>query len=157
MGLQNLIPSRKLLLCALARNELEAAISAVQNLSKQSWREPMTAYLAFKAAIRCEDRTLAEQCIHTIGQASDHVDFLGACIAESHKKGDIFCAIAALKKLQENYKYKDPNPINLPALFRCLIRLLDILAEKPDERQEDFIKDLCRQFDIGKLPYCPLT
>lgn len=139
---------RKLLLCALAQNELETAITAVQSLSKQSWREPMTAYLAFKVAIRCEDRTLAEQCIHTIGQAPDHVDFLGACIAESHKKGDIFCAIAALKKLQENYEYKDPNPINLPALFRCLIRLLNILAENPDERQEDFIKDLCRQFDI---------
>ncbi|KAJ4405152.1 sporulation-specific protein 22 [Neurospora sp. IMI 360204] len=139
---------RKLLLCAIARNELEAALSVVHNLSKQSWREPMTAYLAFKVAIRCEDRNLAEQCIHTIGQAPDHIDFLGACIAESHKKGDIFCAIAALKKLQENYEYKVPNPINLPALFRCLIRLLNILAEKPDERQEEFISDLCRQFDI---------
>ncbi|KAA8629884.1 hypothetical protein SMACR_04082 [Sordaria macrospora] len=139
---------RKLLLCALARNELEAAVSVVHNLSKQSWREPMTAYLAFKVAIRCEDRTLAEQCIHTIGEAPNHVDFLGACIAESHKKGDIFCAIAALKKLQESYEYKDPNPIHLPALFRCLIRLLNILAEKPDETQEDFIRDLCRQFDI---------
>ena len=115
----------------------------------------MTAYLAFKVAIRCEDRVLAEQCIHTIGQAPDHVDFLGACIAESHKKGDIFCAIAALKKLQESYEYKDPNPIHLPALFRCLIRLLNILVEKPDERQEDFINDLCRQFDIGKLPPLP--
>ncbi|EGZ70182.1 SPO22-domain-containing protein [Neurospora tetrasperma FGSC 2509] len=148
---------RKLLLCALARNEMGAAISVVHNLSKQSWGEPMTAYLAFKVAIRCEDRNLAEQCIHIIGQAPEHVDFLGACIAESHKKGDIFCAIAALKKLQENYEYKDPSPIHLPALFRCLIRLLNILAEKPDERQGDFISDLCRQFDIGKPRFIQIT
>lgn len=142
--------ARKLLMCALARNSLDSASSIIHKMSAQSWKEPMTAYLAFKVAIRVEDRTLAEKCLETIGQAPDHIDYLGACIAESQKAGDILCAISALKKLQEKYEYKEPSSIHLPALFRCTIRLLNLLAERPGTDLNAIVNDLCQEFDDGQ-------
>ncbi|KAK3387485.1 meiosis protein SPO22/ZIP4 like-domain-containing protein [Podospora didyma] len=126
---------------------METAVSVIQKMSKQSWNEPMTGYLAFKVAIRTEDRALAEQCLVEISTSPDHIDYLGACIAESQKAGDIFCAIAALKKVQEKYEFKEPNSIHLPALFRCTIRLLHILVDRPDARENGIIEELCVAFE----------
>ncbi|KAL2135925.1 hypothetical protein VTI74DRAFT_6308 [Chaetomium olivicolor] len=142
---------RKLLLCALARNRLDSAASIIHKMSPQSWKEPMTAYLAFKVAIRLEDRDMAEKCLETVAQAPDHVDYLGACIAESQKAGDIICAIAALRKLHGKYEYKEPNPIHLPALFRCTIRLLNLLADRPGVEKSGIVEDLCAEFDAVVL------
>ncbi|KAK0634593.1 meiosis protein SPO22/ZIP4 like-domain-containing protein [Bombardia bombarda] len=142
---------RKLLLCALGRNNLESATLMIQSMSKQSCEDPMTAYLAFKVAIRVEDRALAERCLEAVSLSPDHIDYLGACIAESQKVGDIACAIAALKKLQEKYEYKEPNAINLPALFRCTIRLLNLLVEKSGTDKSELVNDLCQQFDAVVL------
>ncbi|KAK4157665.1 meiosis protein SPO22/ZIP4 like-domain-containing protein [Chaetomidium leptoderma] len=128
---------------------LDAATSIIHKMSQQSWKEPMTAYLAFKVAIRVEDRGLAERCLQTVGQAPDHVDYLGACIAESQKAGDIMCAIVALKKLQEKYEYKEPNSIHLPALFRCTIRLWNLLADSPGADTKSIVDDLCGEFEAG--------
>lgn len=119
-------------------------------MSPQSWKEPMTAYLAFKVAIRLEDRGMAEKCLETVAQAPDHVDYLGACIAESQKAGDIMCAIAALRKLHEKYEYKELNPIHLPALFRCTIRLLNLLADRPGVDKNVMVEDLCAEFEAGE-------
>jgi hypothetical protein len=144
-----LTAERKLLLCALARNNLDAAASIIHKMSQQSWKEPITAYLAFKVAIRVEDRDLAEKCLDTVAKAPDHVDYLGACIAESQKAGDVLCAIAALRKLQEQYEYKGPNSIHLPALFRCTIRLLNLLADRSGVDTDGIVNDLCEEFNAG--------
>jgi hypothetical protein len=138
-------------MCALARNSLDAATAIIHKMSPQSWKEPMTAYLAFKVAIRVEDRAMAEKCLGTVAQAPDHVDYLGACIAESQKTGDIMCAIVALRKLQEKYEYKEPNLIHLPALFRCTIRLLTLLADRPGNDRDELVNDLCDEFDAGTV------
>ncbi|KAG7285410.1 hypothetical protein NEMBOFW57_010037 [Staphylotrichum longicolle] len=120
----------------------EAAVAA---------QAPMTAYLAFKVAVRVEDRALAEKCLESVAQAPDNVDYLGACIAESQKAGDIMCAIAALKKLQEKYEYNKPNSIHLPALFRCTIRLLTLMADRPGAEISNIVNDLCKEFDAVVL------
>ncbi|KAK0732676.1 meiosis protein SPO22/ZIP4 like-domain-containing protein [Apiosordaria backusii] len=125
---------------------METATRVINDMSPSSWKEPMTAYLAFKVAIRTEDRELAVKCLETISQTPEHVDFLGACIAESQKAGDVTCAIAALKKLQDKYEYKEPNPIHLPALFRCTIRLLNMLVDRADADENGVVEDLCDMF-----------
>lgn len=142
---------RKLLLFAISKNSTEDAVSIIQKMSSASWKEPMTAYLAFKVSVRTEDRDLAERCLETIALAPDHINYLGACIAESQQAGDIFCAIAALKKLKEKFEYKEPNPIHLPALFRCTIRLLNMLLNRPDSDKTQIAQDLCEEFETGKL------
>jgi hypothetical protein len=154
---QLLTRTRKLLLCSLARNSLDAATAIIHKMSPQGWKEPMTAYLAFKVAMRVEDHAMAEKCLATIAQAPDHVDYLGACIAESQKAGDIICAIAALRKLQEKYEYKEPNPIHLPALFRCTIRLLNLMLDRAGDDKGDTVEALCTEFEAGKMtPSHPL-
>ncbi|KAK0652121.1 meiosis protein SPO22/ZIP4 like-domain-containing protein [Cercophora newfieldiana] len=135
----------------LERNSSEAALSIVQGMSENSWKDPMTAYLAFKVAIRIDDRVLAERCLETVSSMPDHINYLGACIAESQQAGDVYCTLAALRKLQEKYEYKDPNPIHLPALFRCTVRLLNMLVEKQDAEQDRFIDELCNVFDAVVL------
>ncbi|KAK4204676.1 meiosis protein SPO22/ZIP4 like-domain-containing protein, partial [Triangularia verruculosa] len=126
---------------------METASRVINDMPAMSWEEPMTAYLAFKVAIRTEDRQMAEKCLETISQTPEHIDFLGACIAESQKGGDVICAIAALKKLQDRYEYKEPNPIHLPALFRCTIRLLNMLVDRTNTEENGVVDDLCDMFD----------
>jgi hypothetical protein len=128
---------------------MDTAIAIIQRMSPQSWKEPMTAYLAFKVAMRVEDRELAEKCLETVSQASDHVDYLGACIAESQKSGDIPIAISALRKLQERYEYTQPNPVHLPALFRCTIRLLNLLIDRSEGDKAAIVEELCKEFEAG--------
>ncbi|KAK0706965.1 meiosis protein SPO22/ZIP4 like-domain-containing protein [Lasiosphaeria miniovina] len=110
-------------------------------LQETVWK--LRSYLAFKVAIRIEDRVLAEQCLRTVSAAPGHIDYLGACIAESQKVGDIFCAITALKKLHEKYEYKEPNPIHLPALFRFVLAL-------QEQKQNPDIRKL---FDVDELEW----
>ncbi|KAK4242198.1 meiosis protein SPO22/ZIP4 like-domain-containing protein [Achaetomium macrosporum] len=126
---------------------LDSAASIIHKMSPQSRKEPMTAYLVFKVAVRIEDRALAAECLENVAQAADHVDYLGACIAESQKAGDIMCAIDALRKLHEKYEYNEPNPIHLPALFRCTIRLLNLLADRPGVDTDMIVNGLCEEFD----------
>ncbi|KAL2265293.1 hypothetical protein VTJ83DRAFT_6393 [Remersonia thermophila] len=130
---------------------LDAATAIVHKMSPHSRKEPMAAYLAFKVAVRIEDHTMAQECLETVAQAPDHVDYLGACIAESQKAGDITCAIAALRKLQETYEYKEPNPIHLPALFRCTIRLLNLMLDRPGADKATMVEDLCTEFEAVVL------
>lgn len=141
---------RKLLLCAISKNSTESAVAIIQGMSPASWKEPMTAYLAFKVSMRTEDRDLAERCLETIALAPDHINYLGACIAESQQAGDIFCAVSALKKLKQKFEYKEPNPIHLPALFRCTIRLLNMLLNRPDADKATIVEDLCEEFETGE-------
>jgi len=110
----------------------------------------MTAYLGFKAAIRMEDRGLAEKCIEVIGSAPNHVDYLGACIAESQQAQDVFCALAALKKLQTSLDCNKPGDVHIPALFRCTIRLLNFVVSRPDVDRDRIIDGLCTEFEAGK-------
>ncbi|KAM7204837.1 Meiosis protein SPO22/ZIP4 like domain containing protein [Rhypophila sp. PSN 637] len=143
---------RKLLMCALARNDMDAAVSVIQNISNKNCNdEPMTAYLAFKVAIRVKDRELAERCLEAVGQTKEHIDYLGACIAESQKAEDIESAISGLKKLHDKYERKATpgGKIHLPALFRCSIRLLNCLLESPEyqDKKENIVNELCLEFE----------
>ncbi|KAK1761225.1 meiosis protein SPO22/ZIP4 like-domain-containing protein [Echria macrotheca] len=138
---------RKLVLCALSRNALAEAATIIQGFSPQTWKEPITAYLGFKVAIRLDDQELANQCISTVATAPEYVNYLGACISESQQVGDIRSAIAALKKLQERYDYGTPNNIHLPALFRCAIRLLNLMVDKPGDEGSQVVNELCGEFE----------
>ena len=133
---------------------MDGALSIVQNMSKLNWDdEPMTAYLAFKVAIRIGDRDLAERCLEAVSKTTDHIDYLGACIAESQKAEDIYCAISGLRKLHGKYEHQAPNKIHLPALFRCAIRLLNYLLEEPggQDRKGEIVEELCSEFDAGEF------
>lgn len=135
---------------------MDSALATIKRISSQTWdNEPMTAYLAFKVAIRVKDRDLAERCLEVVSQNKDYVDYLGACIAESQKAEDIESAISGLKRLHGKYEWKSsPGLVNLPALFRCSIRLMNVLLENPayQERKAEIVGELCSEFESGKSP-----
>ncbi|KAK4166205.1 meiosis protein SPO22/ZIP4 like-domain-containing protein [Cladorrhinum sp. PSN259] len=134
--------------CQLALHHIFQNCGPLNTAKLESWQEPMTAYLAFKVATRTEDRQLAEKCLATISKTPDHIEFLGACISESQKAGDITCALVALKMLQDKYEHKEPNQIHLPALFRCTIRLLNLtLTRSSASEAHDVVEDLCKTFE----------
>ncbi len=130
-------------------------MAVVNSMSTQTRGEPPTAYLVFKLALRSSDRELASQCLESLSTSQDHNEYLSACIAESQHTGDVISAIDGLKRLVSKYEYQAPNPVNLPALLRSVIRLLYSILDKPvdnDGQKTVVIQDLCNMFETGTTP-----
>ncbi|KAK1478311.1 hypothetical protein CTAM01_15036 [Colletotrichum tamarilloi] len=121
---------RKLILCALGRNNAERARQVFQGMSETAQNEPMTRYLMYKAALRSSDQELAAQCLERVAlSAPEDPNFLYACVLEAQQAGDKVCAMQAMKQLVEKFEFSETSPIHLPALLRCNIRLAVSIAE----------------------------
>ncbi|KAK7735234.1 sporulation-specific protein 22 [Cytospora paraplurivora] len=138
---------RKLLLCAIARNDPDSARSVYYTMSESSQRDPNTQYLMYKVAIRSGDREMAAGCLEAIAQASPkQLTFLYACVAEGQRAGDKLVAVDALKKLAEMHDMESPGQVHLPALLRCTVMLLHTILGSGEE-QDTVIADICAIFD----------
>lgn len=144
---------RKLLLCAIARNDVDSAKSTLYSMSRDAQEDPMTQYLMYKVTVRSGDRESATAHLEAVAKASPaHMHLLYACVADSQKVDNRRIAIDALKKLIEVYDFQHPGPVHLPALLRCTIMLLYGLLQSGDEADRDsVIVDLCAVFDAGML------
>lgn len=144
---------RKLLLCAMARNDLESAKSTFYTMSPDAQEDPMTQYLMYKATVRSGDRDSAATHLEAVAKASaTHIHLLYACVADSQQVKDRFIAIDALRKLADVYDFQNPGPVHLPALLRCTIMLLHGLLDSGEEAQgQSVVVDLCVVFDSGTL------
>ncbi|KAK1544778.1 hypothetical protein CPAR01_02280 [Colletotrichum paranaense] len=121
---------RKLILCALGRNNAERARQVFHGMSETAQNEPMTRYLMYKAALRSSDQELAAQCLERVAlSAPEDPNFLYACVLEAQQAGDKVCAMQAMKQLVEKFEFSETSPIHLPALLRCNIRLAVSIAE----------------------------
>ncbi|OHE93556.1 hypothetical protein CORC01_11153 [Colletotrichum orchidophilum] len=128
---------RKLILCALGRNDTERARQVFHSMTEAAQNEPMTRYLMYKAALRSADRELAAECLERVGAAADRdPNFLYACVLEAQQAGDRVCAMQALKQLVEKFEFSETSPIHLPALLRCNIRLAVSVAESEKGAKE---------------------
>lgn len=142
---------RRLLLCAIARNDLDAARSIYYSMSEGTQRDPNTQYLMYKVAVRSGDRIVAAECLEAIAQASQkQLVFLYACIADGQRAGDKLVAVDALKKLADVYDFERPGQVHLPALLRCTVMLLHTILES-GEGHDTAVVDLCAIFDTGAL------
>lgn len=139
---------RKLLLCALNRNDLEAAKSAFFSMAPGTQQDPMTQYLMYRTTIRSGDVEMASECLDNVARSSINFELLYACVADSQNVGDRFVTLQAMKKLASIYDFGKPGKVNLPALCRCTIMLQHGLtdgSEKVDH--ETAVTDLCDMFD----------
>ncbi|KAI3556409.1 hypothetical protein CABS01_03819 [Colletotrichum abscissum] len=128
---------RKLILCALGRNNAERARQVFQGMSETAQNEPMTRYLMYKAALRSSDQELAAQCLERVAlSAPEDPNFLYACVLEAQQAGDKVCAMQAMKQLVEKFEFSETSPIHLPALLRCNIRLAVSIAESEKGARE---------------------
>ncbi|KAI2778846.1 SPO22-domain-containing protein [Daldinia loculata] len=147
--------TRKLVCCALQRNNLDNAAEIFQSMSDSTKLEPMTLYLAYKLALRCGDRGMASDCLRHISEASSKdPQYLYACCIDAQEAEDKMCAIEALKHLIQKSEYSSSDAVHLPALLRVVIRLETSLMNEKDHKDSDrslLIDDLCQVFE-GVVP-----
>jgi hypothetical protein len=112
----------------------------------------MTQYLMYKVSVQNGDRDLASECLEAVSRASANQVFLYACVIDSQRAHDKTIAVEALKRLVDKYEDAAPNPVHLPALLRCTIRLLHTLLVSKDEDTDDatLANDLCNMFEESK-------
>ncbi|CAI4217179.1 unnamed protein product [Parascedosporium putredinis] len=157
-GPQNLVKiSRKRILCALMQNRFEGAKQLYLSMPEPGRSELMTRYLAFKIALRTDDRELAVACIDALsGPSEQSCDFLYACVLDAHSVSSRRFAAAAMKGLVERYP-TESSPryqLHLPAMIRCTIRLLvnssdisDGGGELEGASPEKVADDICHMFE----------
>ena len=126
--------SRKVMMTALQRDELDTARTAFYGLHISSQNEGMTRYLAYKLALKSNDFRLAGECLEILVKNVDREPrYLYACVLEAQQSGDRAMAVAAFQALVN----QPSNGAQLPALLRCTARLLmEELADQPQTRAE---------------------
>ncbi|KXH62229.1 hypothetical protein CNYM01_13887, partial [Colletotrichum nymphaeae SA-01] len=144
---------RKLILCALGRNDAEMARQVFHSMSEAAQNEPMTRYLMYKAALRSSDQELAAQCLERVAlSAAGDPNFLYACVLEAQQAGDKVCAMQAMKQLVEKFEFSETSPIHLPALLRCNIRLTVsvVESEKGARERQSAVEEVLVLFEGGE-------
>ncbi|KAI8296835.1 Transcriptional regulator [Colletotrichum sp. SAR 10_98] len=115
---------RKLILCALNRNNTEGARQIFHEMPGSARNETMTRYLMYKVALQSGDHDLAADCLERIGAgAAQDPNFLYACVLDAQRARDKICAEQAMKQLLERHEFNEDSPIHLPALLRSNIRI----------------------------------
>lgn len=149
---------RKLLLCALARQDVAVARDVFSAMNEAAQNEPLTRYLMFKVALRGNDTELAAETLNKVYEASGKdATLLYACAMDAQQVGNKEQAIAALQLVLEKHEYNVPNGVHLPALLRCTIRLMasQIEGDKAQKTQdlEMVSEQLCKLFEGGESTY----
>jgi hypothetical protein len=112
----------------------------------------------YKIAIRAGEAQLASKCLEVVHNASsEDSNLLYACVLDAQLVGDKDLAVAALQLVLEKYQYNAPSTIHLPALLRCIIRLIISQLEStsvstPRSDVDAIIDRLCKLFEVGELP-----
>ncbi|KAF2872932.1 meiosis protein SPO22/ZIP4 like-domain-containing protein [Massariosphaeria phaeospora] len=139
---------RKMILCALARQDYAVAQEAFGKMSDTGKDEPITRYLMYKVGLHSGDSGFASDCLDIIcRQSSKDATLLYACVLEAQASGDKQQAVVALKKVLEKHDYSAPAGIHLPALLRCTTRLLVSELVKDGNLDSDVVEQICNVFD----------
>lgn len=145
--------TRKLLLCALEKNDLDNARDVLRSMSEDVQNQPITLYLAYKLAIRADDSEMASKCIDMVGKSSSqNITFLYACCLDAQKSGDKLCTLKALRLLADKYDFQRDHEVHFPALLRSIIRVQVSLLQSDEECAVDpviIVNDICKTFEAG--------
>ena len=91
--------------------------------------EPMTRFLMYKIAIRCDEMSLAAECIHMIATSTNDPKLLYACVLDAQQAGNKSQTLVALQLVLEKCGYEAPS-INFASLLRLTITLMvQVLGE----------------------------
>jgi hypothetical protein len=119
--------------------------------------EPMTRFLMYKIAIRCEELDFAAECLQIISAASPKdPTLLYACVLDAQQIGNKPQTLAALQLVLEKFGYGSPSMIHLPSLLRLTIGLTVALIDKSkvvegSSEAEQTVEKLCRLFEGGRV------
>ncbi|KAF7547940.1 hypothetical protein G7Z17_g7379 [Cylindrodendrum hubeiense] len=144
---------RKLIICAIACNDIDTARSAFDDMSPAVQEDPLTRYLMFKASLAGWDHELGCQSIEHLSRSSDKEksqDILYACVREAQQVGDRLCTLAALKAVVEKCDSGKSSRSHFPSILRCTIRLIHLIESQEGEAPNQDLKlaeDTCNIFE----------
>ncbi|KAI9820657.1 MAG: hypothetical protein M1827_005026 [Pycnora praestabilis] len=140
--------SRKLILCALCKQDFTAALDVFNQMSEVGKTAPLTNYLMYKVAVRIGDTSLAADCLETIcNKTSKDATLLYACVLEAQQTGDRALAATAMQHVLERYGHGAPDGVHLPALLRCAARLLMTEPSGSEMLQVEHVASICKLFE----------
>ncbi|KAH7257673.1 meiosis protein SPO22/ZIP4 like-domain-containing protein [Fusarium tricinctum] len=145
--------SRRLMLCAIACNDAETAHSAFHTMPKSIQDEPLTRYLMFKVSLLNWDQNLGCQCITFLSKLtgkSQCRDILYACVKEAQNVGHRLLTLEALKAVAETFDGDSSWTINMPSIFRCIIRLIHTIESQDSDSTDQttgLAEETCRIFE----------
>lgn len=111
----------------------------------------------YKIAIRSGDADLASDCLEVVHRGSfKDSSLLYACVLDAQDVGDKKMALAALQLLLEKHQLNPPPTVHIPALLRCMIRLLNSQLDSKDKSQVKVAHDhialqLSKLFEGGEI------
>jgi hypothetical protein len=146
---------RKLLLCAIAKQDFSRARDVFGLMPDLAKNEPITRFLMYKIAIRCNEFDLAAQCLQIVSRSSTtDVTLLYACVLDAQQVGNRAQAVDALQLVLEKHGHTS-DTVNVTALLRTTIRLMSSLLDNPQategsDNTESSVVRLCRLFELGE-------
>jgi hypothetical protein len=149
--------NRKLLLCALGRQDIGSARDIFGTMSEVARDEPMTRFLMYKIAIRCGEIEIAAECLQIISSSSsEDPTLLYACCLDAQHVGNRSQTLAALLLVLEKYGYGAVGTIHLPSLLRTTLGLMVTTIEgsksvEGSAEMEAGIEKLCKVFEGGMI------
>ncbi|ESZ92874.1 hypothetical protein SBOR_6737 [Sclerotinia borealis F-4128] len=142
--------SRKLLLCALGRGDINSAHEVFGSMSDMAKEEPLTRFLMYKIAIRSQEVELAAECLEKIASCSEDSTLLFACVLDAKKAGNKNNVLEALWLVLDKYEYGTQENLHLPSIIRTIIILLISVIESEESPATDHkegIGRLCKLFE----------
>ncbi|KAF3046826.1 hypothetical protein E8E11_007311 [Didymella keratinophila] len=148
-GAQNKVKiTRKLVQCALSRQDYPAARDAYSRIPEIGRDEPVTRYLMYKVALREGDTSFAAECLDFVCRSSaEDATLLYACVMEAQSVGNKRLAISALERVLGKYDYAAPAGIHLPALLRVMLRLLQSELVQNGAIDREILDQVCMVFE----------
>ncbi|KAF4589779.1 TPR-like protein [Ophiocordyceps camponoti-floridani] len=147
---------RKRILCALKLNDADRAKQAYDQMSSGPQHDSLTSYLMFKVSLLSWDHELGCRSVARLGANSGTVrgrDMLYACVREAQQFGDRVCAVAALRAVAKGWEVGPVVAEGLPAVLRCMIRLMCLNGEEEEaeeeeaEKRDEFAAETCAVFE----------
>ncbi|MCJ1472157.1 hypothetical protein MMC13_000804 [Lambiella insularis] len=138
---------RKLILCTLATSDYAMVKTTYSTMSDMAQIAQETQYLMYKVGLRSGDSELG-RCLEAIYKNSaKDATLLYACVLEAQHNGQREQAISALQHVLDKYDYESPPGVNLPALLRCMARLLVKDLDVSGPRAAPAIEAVCQLFE----------
>lgn len=147
---------RKLLLCALAKQDFGSARDIYGAMSEVAKNEPLTRFLMYKIAIRCDEVEFASECLQMISSFSPKdPTLLYACVLDAQQVGNKPQTLASLQLVLEKFAYGAPSSIHLPSLLRLTIGLTVTMIDRSkvtegSSEADEMVGKLCKLFEGGE-------
>ena len=139
--------------CALARADGPTAREIYFQLPESQRNMTETRHLAFKAALRMNDTAWAAESLELVAKSAEKDPTrLYACVVDAMHAGDDRQAYQALAKVFEMVDSGVPQGVHLPALLRCMIRMVQrSTKEHPNDNRQlnEAVSTMATLFEVA--------